>query len=349
MKEAEPLLRIKDLSTHFFTYSGVVKALDGISLEVAKEKDSLGLVGETGCGKSVTALSVMRLIPQPPGRIVQGEIWFNDEDLLKKKEKYMQQEIRGRRISMIFQEPMTSLNPVIRISDQIMEALLLHPESNGNQISSSVKIGDLSKSTRKRLKQETRERAIELLNLTGIPDPEEVATRYPHQLSGGMRQRVMISIALACNPQLLIADEPTTALDVTIQAQILALIKELREKIGVSLLLITHHLGLVSAMCNRVAVMYAGTIVEYTELRSLFKNPIHPYTKGLFKCIPRLGVKREKQLSTIRGTVPDLINPPTGCRFHPRCDEQKSLCRNTKPLLMEVENGHFVACHCHAC
>ncbi|MFX0013408.1 MAG: ABC transporter ATP-binding protein [Promethearchaeota archaeon] len=345
MKETDSLLRIKNLSTHFFTYSGVVKALDAINLEIAKDKDSLGLVGETGCGKSVTALSVMRLIPQPPGRIVQGEVWFDGQDLLKKNEKYMQREIRGKRISMIFQEPMTSLNPVIRVGDQITEALLLHPEINGNDTSSSIKIEDLSKPTRKRLKRESKERAVELLDLTGIPDPEEVAFRYPHQLSGGMRQRVMISMALACNPELLIADEPTTALDVTIQAQILSLIKKLREKFGISLMLITHHLGLVSAMCNRVAVMYAGTIIEYTDLRSLFNNPIHPYTRGLLKCIPRLGGERGKQLSTIHGTVPDLINPPTGCRFHPRCDERNSKCGRNKPSFVEAEKGHFVSCN----
>ncbi len=345
MDENKPLLRVKDLSTHFFTYTGVVKALDGINLEIMGKNDSLGLVGETGCGKSVTALSILQLIPRPPGRIVNGEVWFNGEDLLKKNERYMQREIRGKRISMIFQEPMTSLNPVIRIIDQITEAILLHPEINGNETPSLSKYDDMPKSEREKIKKEAKKHAIELLDLTGIPDPEEVAERYPHQLSGGMRQRVMISIALACNPQLLIADEPTTSLDVTIQAQILSLIKKLRKKFGISLLLITHHLGLISAMCNQVAVMYAGTIVEYTDLRSLFRNPIHPYTKGLLKCIPRLGGERGIKLNTIPGMVPDLINPPTGCRFHPRCKERGSECGKSKPKFIEIDKGHFVACN----
>ncbi|MHA2174171.1 MAG: ABC transporter ATP-binding protein [Candidatus Hodarchaeales archaeon] len=327
MSKSEPILRVKDLSTHFFTYAGNVKALDAINLKIDRKKESLGLVGETGCGKSVTALSIMQLIPQPPGKIIQGEIWFNGENLLTKSASYMQKEIRGKNISMIFQEPMTSLNPVIRIADQIMEAILLHPETNEN--------GD----------GEVRDRAIELLDLTGIPDPEEVATRYPHQLSGGMRQRVMISMALACNPKLLIADEPTTALDVTIQAQILGLINKIRDKFGISLLLITHHLGLISAMCDKVAVMYAGTIVEYSDLKSIFNNPIHPYTQGLLRCIPRLGGKRGRKLSTIPGNVPDLINPPSGCRFHPRCDKSKPECGTTKPTLIKMEKNHFVACH----
>jgi len=327
MSKSEPILRVKDLSTHFFTYVGKIKALDAVNLKIEQKKESLGLVGETGCGKSVTALSIMQLIPQPPGKITQGEIWFNGENLLTKSERYMQREIRGKNISMIFQEPMTSLNPVIRIADQIMEAILLHPETN--------EIED----------REVRDRAIELLDLTGIPDPEEVATRYPHQLSGGMRQRVMISMALACNPKLLIADEPTTALDVTIQAQILSLINKIRDKFGISLLLITHHLGLISAMCDKVAVMYAGTVVEYSDLRSIFNNPLHPYTQGLFQCIPRLGGKRGRKLSTIPGNVPDLINPPSGCRFHPRCDKSKPECVATKPMLINMEKNHYVACH----
>ncbi len=327
MSKFEPILRVKDLSTHFFTYAGEIKALDAINLKIEREKESLGLVGETGCGKSVTALSIMQLIPQPPGKIIQGEIWFNGENLLAKSARYMQREIRGKNISMIFQEPMTSLNPVIRIADQIMEAIQLHPETNKN--------GD----------GEVRDRAIELLDLTGIPDPEEVATRYPHQLSGGMRQRVMISMALACNPKLLIADEPTTALDVTIQAQILGLINKIRDEFGISLLLITHHLGLISAMCDKVAVMYAGTIVEYSDLKSIFNNPLHPYTQGLLKCIPRLGGKRGRKLSTIPGNVPDLINPPSGCRFHPRCDKGKTECVTTKPTLIKMEKNHYVACH----
>ncbi len=327
MSKSEPILRVKDLSTHFFTYAGEIKALDAINLKIEREKESLGLVGETGCGKSVTALSIMQLIPQPPGKIIQGEIWFKGENLLAKSESYMQREIRGKNISMIFQEPMTSLNPVIRIADQIMEAILLHPETNEN--------GD----------GEARDRAIELLDLTGIPDPEEVATRYPHQLSGGMRQRVMISMALACNPKLLIADEPTTALDVTIQAQILGLINKIRDKFGISLLLITHHLGLISAMCDKVAVMYAGTIVEYSDLKSIFNNPLHPYTQGLLQCIPRLGGKRGRKLSTIPGNVPDLINPPSGCRFHPRCVKGKPECVTTKPTLIKMEKNHYVACH----
>ncbi|MFW9854923.1 MAG: ABC transporter ATP-binding protein [Candidatus Thorarchaeota archaeon] len=348
MTELEPFLRVKNLSTHFSTYSGNVKAIDAINLEIKGRNGSLGLVGETGCGKSVTALSIMRLIPQPPGRIVQGEIWFNGVNLLQKSEKYMQKEIRGKSISMIFQEPMTSLNPVIPIVNQIVEAILLHPETYGFELSQSNKREDVSKLENRDLEQKATERALELIDLTGIPEPEKVATRYPHQLSGGMRQRIMIAMALACNPQLLIADEPTTALDVTIQAQILALIKRIRKEFGISLLLISHHLGLIAEMCEQVAVMYAGNVVEYTDIRSLFNNPTHPYTSGLMKCIPRLGESRGRRLNTIKGTVPDLINPPFGCRFHPRCDQVRNVCLKNKPTLIEVDKEHFVACNSYA-
>ncbi|MFW9777859.1 MAG: ABC transporter ATP-binding protein [Candidatus Heimdallarchaeota archaeon] len=348
MTEIDPLLRVKNLSTHFSTYSGNVKAIDAVNLEIKGKNGSLGLVGETGCGKSVTALSIMRLIPQPPGRIVQGEIWFNGENLLQKSERYMQREIRGKSISMVFQEPMTSLNPVIPILNQIVEAILLHPDTYDFDPPQSDNGDDVSKLDHRTFEQKVTERALELIGLTGIPEPEKVASGYPHQLSGGMRQRIMIAMALACHPQLLIADEPTTALDVTIQAQILALIKKIRKEFGVSLLLISHHLGLIAEMCEQVAVMYAGNIVEYTDIRSLFSNPTHPYTSGLMKCIPRLGESRGRRLNTIKGTVPDLINPPSGCRFHPRCDQVSNDCLKNKPTLVEVGKEHFVACNLYA-
>jgi peptide/nickel transport system ATP-binding protein/oligopeptide transport system ATP-binding protein len=318
MKE---LLRVKDLKTYFFTHDGTVKAVDGINLKVSKG-ETLGLVGESGCGKSVTALSIMRLIPNPPGKIVGGEIHFEGKNLLELNEKEMRK-IRGRKISMIFQEPMTSLDPMFTIGDEIAEVIRLHQGLK---------------------KDEARKKAIESLKTVGMPDPEKRINEYPHELSGGMRQRAMIAMALSCNPTLLIADEPTTALDVTIQAQILRLIDELRKKFGTSVLLITHDLGVIAETCDNVAVMYAGHIVEHTDANTLFRNPLHPYTKGLMKSIPRLDVDT-KRLEIIKGLVPTLLDMPSGCPFHPRCNFCSEGCTKELPKLIEVEKNHLVRCH----
>ena len=315
-----PLLEVKDLRTHFHMEDGVVPAVDGVSLSLDRGA-TLGVVGESGCGKSVTALSIMRLIDNPPGRIAGGEVFFDGEDLLKKSEAQMR-EIRGNRISMIFQEPMTSLNPVFTVGDQIMEAILLHQQ---------VK------------RVEARQRTIEMLKMVGIPSPERRVDDYPHQMSGGMRQRVMIAIGLACNPSLLIADEPTTALDVTIQAQILDLMKKIKDDLGTSIMLITHDLGVVAQVVDRVVVMYAGKIVESADTRTLFENPQHPYTVGLLGSIPKVHEDRER-LQVIEGVVPDLFNMPQGCRFHPRCAWTKDVCIQGAPELDEVEPGHQVRC-----
>jgi len=318
MKE---LLKVKNLKTYFFTHEGTVKAVDEVSFSVNQGK-TLGLVGESGCGKSVTALSIMRLIPNPPGKIVSGEIWFEGKNLLKLDEKEIRK-IRGKKISMIFQEPMTSLDPVFTIGHEIVEAIQLHQGLN---------------------KDEARKKAIEALKIVGIPDVEKRIDHYPHQLSGGMRQRVMIAMALSCNPTLLIADEPTTALDVTIQAQILRLINDLKDKFGASVMLITHNLGVIAEMCDYVAVMYAGHIVEYTNVDTLFHNPLHPYTRGLHKSIPRLDLEVER-LDTIKGLVPNLLNLPSGCPFHPRCDFCFKRCVEEMPELIEIEDSHLVKCH----
>ncbi|RLE08575.1 ABC transporter ATP-binding protein [Candidatus Aerophobetes bacterium] len=318
MKE---LLRVKDLKTYFFTHEGIVRAVDGVSFEINKG-ETLGLVGESGCGKSVTALSIMRLVPNPPGKIINGEIYFEGKNLLELDEKEMRR-IRGKKISMIFQEPMTSLDPVFTIGHEIMEAIQLHQGLK---------------------KEEARQRAIEALRIVGMPDPERRMDEYPHELSGGMRQRAMIAMALSCNPTLLIADEPTTALDVTIQAQILRLIDELKDKFGASVILITHDLGVIAEMCDYVAVMYAGHIVEYTNVDTLFSSPLHPYTKGLNRSIPRLDVESER-LEIIKGSVPNLLNVPSGCPFHPRCDFCEERCVKEMPKLMEVEDHHLVRCH----
>jgi len=318
MKE---LLKVKNLKTYFFTHEGTVKAVNNISLKI-NQGETLGLVGESGCGKSVTALSIMRLIPHPPGKIVNGEIYFEGKNLLKLDEKKMRK-IRGKKISMIFQEPMTSLDPVFTIGHEIMESIQLHQGLK---------------------KKEAREKAIEALKIVKMPDAEKRINNYPHELSGGMRQRAMIAMALSCNPTLLIADEPTTALDVTIQAQILRLINELKEKFGASVMLITHDLGVIAEMCDSVAVMYAGHIVEYTDIDTLFRNPLHPYTKGLNKSIPRLDVEVE-HLDTIKGLVPNLLDIPSGCPFHPRCDFRLKKCAKEMPELIEVENHHLVKCH----
>jgi len=317
----EELLNIKDLKTYFFTHQGVVKAVDGISFKINRG-ETFGLVGESGCGKSVTALSIMRLVPSPPGKIVGGEICLDGENLLRLDEKQMRK-IRGKKISMIFQEPMTSLDPVFTIGHEIMESIQLHQGLG---------------------KEKAREKAIETLRVVGIPDPERRVDEYPHELSGGMRQRAMIAIALSCNPTLLIADEPTTALDVTIQAQILRLIDELKEKFGASVMLITHDLGVIAEMCDNVAVMYAGHIMEYTDVDTLFSNPLHPYTKGLNRSIPRLDIETER-LDVIRGLVPNLLDVPSGCPFHPRCDFCSERCIKEIPKLIEVEDHHLVRCH----
>jgi len=315
------LLEIKNLKTHFFTHEGIVKAVDGVSLKI-NQGETLGIVGESGSGKSVTALSIMRLIPQPPGKIINGEVYFEGQDLLKLNDKEIR-EVRGKKISMIFQEPMTSLDPVFTIGHEIIETIQLHQ--------------GLSKT-------EAREKAIDILKIVGIPDVEKRIDNYPHELSGGMRQRVMIAMALSCNPTLLIADEPTTALDVTIQAQILRLINDLKNKFGASVMLITHDLGVIAEMCDYVAVMYAGHIVEYTDVYTLFKHSLHPYTKGLSKSIPRLDVEVE-HLDVIPGIVPNLLDLPSGCPFHPRCNFCFEKCVEEIPELIEIEDSHLVKCH----
>jgi len=317
----ETLIEVKNLKTYFFTHEGTVKAVDGVSFKI-KQGETLGIVGESGSGKSVTALSVMRLIPHPPGKIVNGEIYFEGKNLLKLNEKEIR-EVRGKKISMIFQEPMTSLDPVFTIGHEIMEAIQLHQGLN---------------------KEEARKKAIEILKIVGIPDVEKRINNYPHELSGGMRQRVMIAMALSCNPTLLIADEPTTALDVTIQAQILRLINDLKDKFGASVMLITHNLGVIAEMCDYVAVMYAGHVVEYTDVNTLFHNSLHPYTKGLSKSIPRLDVEIE-HLDAIRGLVPNLLDLPSGCPFHPRCDFCFKRCVEEMPELIEIDDSHLVKCH----
>ncbi len=318
---SEKLVEIRNLRTHFYTEDGVVPAVDGVSLYI-KRGETLGVVGESGCGKSVTSLSIMRLIPNPPGKIVGGEILFNGENLLKKPEAEMRK-IRGNEVSMIFQEPMTSLNPVFTVGDQIAEAIQLH---QGLHYKAALA------------------KAVEMLRLVGIPEPQKRIHNYPHQMSGGMRQRIMIAMALSCNPKLLIADEPTTALDVTIQAQILELMKKLKKELGMAIMLITHDLGVVAEMCERVVVMYAGKVVEESDVVSLFKDPLHPYTEGLLQSVPRLDEQREK-LHVIEGVVPNPMNMPEGCRFHPRCPHAEDRCKQVEPALEKVGEGRYVACH----
>jgi oligopeptide/dipeptide ABC transporter ATP-binding protein len=317
------LLQVQNLKTSFFTPEGEVRAIDGVSFEIGEGK-TLGLVGESGCGKSVTSLSIMRLIPSPPGKIVGGEIFYRGRDLLKLNNEEMRK-IRGNEISMIFQEPMTSLNPVFTVGNQIGEAIKLHQGLG---------------------KRETRQKTIDMLRLVKIADPESRVDSYPHQLSGGMRQRVMIAMALSCNPSLLIADEPTTALDVTIQAQILELIKELQQKIGgMALLLITHDLGVVSEQADNVAIMYAGKIVERSSTRAIFNHPFHPYTVGLLNSLPGIAGLKKKRLDAIPGMVPSPLNLPSGCRFRDRCPRAQELCAQTEPPLEEKEPGHTAACY----
>ena len=365
----EPILRIQNLKTSFYTYEGTVKALDDVNLDLYKG-ETLGLVGETGCGKSVTALSIMQLVPEP-GKIVDGKIVFKGKNLLQlEAEETMK--IRGKEIVMIFQDPMTYINPVLTIGSQIAEAIILHESlekdvlkmkikelekiSQKNQASSKThalesRIEQIRgmmdappKASRRDLRKVAREKTLEILRLVRMPYPERVIDQYAHELSGGMRQRAMIAMALSCKPSIVICDEATTFLDVTIQAQILGLLHELKNKADLSVMFITHDLGVVAQSCDRVAVMYAGVIVEQADINKLFNNPLHPYTNGLLAAIPTLH-KSKKRLNVIRGTVPNLIDPPSGCRFHPRCLKAKAICKRQKPKMVEVEPEHFVACH----
>ncbi len=382
------LLQVENLKTNFHTYEGVVKALDGVSFHIEEGK-TLGLVGETGCGKSVTSLSILRLI-FPPGRIEKGKIFFkrnenlvSDDryvDLLSQTEKFMRK-VRGNEISMIFQEPSSALNPVYSVNEQISESFLLHRreelckkvikeiERNIHKKSFILKkaLYQMEEKIYKKmrespdslllkffskvpilnryqrwLKQEAKRETIKILGKLGIANPEEIVNRYPYELSGGMQQRIVIAMALACRPKLLIADEPTSNLDVTIQAQILDLIKEIKEELGSSILFITHDLGVVAEMCDYVAVMYAGNICEIAPVRELFKNPLHPYTVALMKSLPESGRKR---LESIKGNVPNLMRPPSGCRFHPRCSKVRKICSKKKPKTVEFGKKHFVACY----
>ena len=315
------LLEIKDLHTYFFTEEGTVRAVDGVSWDL-EEGETVGLVGESGCGKSVTALSIMRLIQDPPGRIVEGEILFDGEDLLKISESAMRK-IRGNRISMVFQEPMTSLNPVMTIGHQLREAIQLH-----------LGLGN----------KEASARAAQLLDQVGIPEAERRLGDYPHQFSGGMRQRGMIAMALSCNPRLLLADEPTTALDVTIQAQVLEIMSRLSKELGTAVVVITHNLGVIARYADRVNVMYAGKIVEQGTAADVFMRPRHPYTVGLMRSVPRLDAEEHTKLETIDGQPPLLIDPIPGCPFQPRCHWRIDRCSNELPMLEEKEEAHWAAC-----
>jgi oligopeptide/dipeptide ABC transporter ATP-binding protein len=319
----KPLLEVKSLKTYFYTEDGVVRAVDGVSFDVYPG-EVIGLVGESGCGKSVTSLSIMGLVAKP-GKVVEGEILLDDQNLLNLSEKEMTK-VRGNRISMIFQQPQTALNPVFKVGDQIAEVLSIHQNFG---------------------KEAGYKRAVEMLKMVGVADAERRVEAYPHELSGGMAQRVMIAMALACLPELLIADEPTTALDVTIQAQILDLIREMRSSMGTSVILITHDLGVVAEMCERVAVMYAGEIVEQADVQPLFDLPLHPYTLGLIGSIPILGEIKDR-LDVIPGSVPNLVNLPPGCRFAPRCQARiqhgLNICTETKPDLIEARDNHYVRC-----
>ncbi len=346
------LLEVNNLRLNFHTYAGEVKALDGVTFGVAKG-EALGLVGESGCGKSVTALAIIGLLPENAS-VVDGEILLRGDDLLKAKPNELRK-VRANRIAMVFQDPTTFLNPVLTIEEQLEEVLLLNPEKltrlateTSEQVRNEEKekktdsgaTGKLSKSEQKKL---AKALSIRVLKQVRLADPERILKEYPHELSGGMRQRCMIAMALARNPDLFIADEITTALDVTIQAQILELLRELKKEFLGSTLLITHDLGVVAELCDRVAVMYAGNIVELANVKELFANPLHPYTQGLMRAIPMIDRRLEK-LETIPGSVPDLIYPPTGCRFHPRCPFAFEKCKLEKPELTQVGKGHTVAC-----
>lgn len=315
----ETTLNIEGLKTYFFTEAGIVKAVDGISFNL-KKGESLGLVGESGSGKTVTALSVLRIVPKP-GRTIDGKVEFNGDDLLKKTEKEMQR-IRGSEIAITFQDPSSSLNPVYNIETQLRDVIMAHQTVS---------------------KMEAKKKVIELLETVGIPDAETRMREYPHQFSGGMKQRVAIARALACEPTLLFADEPTTNLDVTIQAQVLNLLNDLKKKFGMSLVMITHDMGIIAEMTTRIVVLYAGRVCEIAKTYDLFERPRHPYTEALLAAVPRLDMR--KTLRVIPGNIPNLIEPPSGCRFHPRCDYAKQTCKEEIPILEEIEPEHFVACH----
>jgi len=313
------ILKIEQLKTYFYTWAGIVKAVDGVNIDV-NEGETLGLVGESGSGKSVTALSIIRIVPSP-GRIVEGKIIYKGENIAEKSEKNLQG-IRGKEIAYIFQDPATSLNPVFTIANQLVEVILRH---------------------QKITKKEALEKAIELFRLVEIPDPEIKIWNYPHQLSGGMKQRMAIARALASEPNLLLADEPTTNLDVTIQAQILELMKNLKKKLGMSMIFITHDMGVVAEIADRITVLYAGRVCETADTKTIFYNPKHPYTQALLTAVPSLALKTKK-LTVIPGSIPNLITPPTGCRFHPRCEYAQQICAEKIPELIEIEPGHKVAC-----
>lgn len=370
----EKIMEVEDLTVRFFTYEGIVKAVDGVNLSVLRG-ETLGVVGETGSGKSVTTYAMMNLVPTP-GKIVKGKVvYYKDGKALVLTEMREEElrKLRGSEISRIFQEPEAALNPVYTVGDQVGEAILIHRlvemicraieelEKGEKSITNSWRLSILRRAKENEndpavrlirriplvrrlywtpIRREVRKEVVRLLNLMGIPDPERVHDMYPHELSGGMQQRVVIAIALSCNPNLLIADEPTTNLDVTVEAQILELMKELKQKFGTTLIYITHDMGIIAEMSQRVAVMYAGNIVEVGDVHTIFKKPMHPYTKGLLEAIPMPG----RPLKDIPGTVPNLINPPSGCRFHPRCPYVMDKCRESKPELVEVEPGHRVAC-----
>lgn len=317
---SEPLLSVRNLKTYFYTEEGVMPSVDGVDFDLAPG-ETLAIVGESGCGKSVTSLSIMGLVQTPPGKIVDGEILYQGQNLLKKSKKEMRA-IRGNEISMIFQEPMTSLNPVFTVGRQIMESFRIHQHLD---------------------KKAAREKTIEMIRLVGIPAPEKVVDEYPHELSGGMRQRIMIAMALACSPRILIADEPTTALDVTIQAQIMHLLRHLKDETGTSIILITHDLGVVAQIAQNAMVMYAGQAVEYAPVKSIYKEPLHPYTQGLLKSIPKLN-ESVNSLYSIKGMVPSPKDYPKGCRFCPRYDCAKAVCQEKQPPLMEMPDGRKVRC-----
>ena len=324
MENKEKILEVKNLRTYFDIEGQTAKAVDGVDFHIY-ENEVFGLVGESGSGKSVTSMSILRLIPNPPGRIEAGEIWFKGKDILNMPYDELRK-IRGKEISMIFQEPMTSLNPVFAIGWQLEEGIKYH--------------------NKELTKEQVTARAVEMLELVGIPSAKSRLKNYPHEFSGGMRQRVMIAMALSCNPSLLIADEPTTALDVTIQAQILELMISVKEKVGKSaIMLITHNLGVVAETCNRVAVMYGGKIQEMTDVITIFKSPLHPYTTGLMKSLPRPDKAKVRRLSTIQGIVPSILHFPTGCKFWTRCDEKLDICTKQEPDLVEIRPEHFVRCH----
>jgi oligopeptide/dipeptide ABC transporter ATP-binding protein len=320
---AEKILEVKDLSTWFYTEEGIVKALEKVSFSIG-QGEILGIVGETGCGKSVTSRSIMGLIPQPPGKIVEGQVLFQGRDLLTLPDDEMRS-VRGCDMAMIFQDPMSSLNPVLKVGFQVEEAIKAH--------------GSVSDT-------EARSRALEMFRKVNIPDPEKSLGRYPHQFSGGMKQRVMIAMALCCNPKLLIADEPTTALDVSIQAQILSLIKALQRDFGSSIMLISHDLGVIATMAQKVAVMYAGSIIEYGTVNDIFDSPLHPYTKGLIGAIPRLDRDQER-LDVIKGSLPNLIHLPEGCKFRERCPMAEPICSTARPPRIIDDKGHEVACYAY--